>query len=823
MAEEVLLQKAVLDEAPLIQALLQFLEGLPGGGEGLLTFLARLAAEKCVLLPDGVSVTALGLRQVAMETPWSQEDLLRVDASCYERLRSLLLVDTQEYPLSLLEERQLLGARDFSTQARRCDTVHRSPGPDVSKASFQETVVEVSESSEGGRGSLAEEGLLGASELDSPIPGFEILGELGRGGMAVVYKARQINLDRIVALKVMDPALASHPDFITRFEREARAMASLSHSNVVAIHDRGQYQGRFYIVMEYVEGYSLRSVLEEVGGKLPVDWVLRVMLQVAVALSFAHGEGMVHRDIKPENILIDEEGVAKLSDFGLAVLNEEGSPKLTQTNTAMGTYHYMAPEQQTDAARADARADIYSFGVMLYEVITGSVPLGAWQPVAALVPDIDPRFDDLITRCLQPDRDRRPASIEEVLVALRSFQLGLEEVPQLENAVGEDSPAFPKAPPGDQAEVFLDHAHDHGDDLVKRLKEEHDREERAREELRRKQAEEDRDIGSGLYHIWTKRWKDLLEMMGISSRAATVGICAGVFLLLGGFQLLLPGPPLDKPVKAQKQGDTFAYFKDGKLRHLTEEQLHEEFRKEPVYEVDAPPEELYSEDVLADTTSVLRVEPTTAELEAAGVTRLTTETLVALSAEINPKDSKEVMQALKSKDSRMVMAALDLQRQGKIHYKAGFLKRVHEHSGDPRVKRLIVDMLVVQKDNKAAQKTLVGMISPEGPSSGYILAQMRQAELPVELSTQVKQGFLLKAALAREASATSLEAIRTIAAIEGSESEQLLLKLRSDRSAALSRMATAAWDFRVRLGLIPGKQALPRPPPEPPSDLDNPF
>ncbi|MBI3854179.1 MAG: serine/threonine protein kinase, partial [Planctomycetes bacterium] len=172
---------------------------------------------------------------------------------------------------------------------------------------------------------------------------YEIVETVGRGGMGVVYRARQTGLDRAVALKVLSPRLSSDPDLVGRFEREAKALARLSHPNIVAVHDCGVEGGTPYLVMEFVEGLSLRRLLAE--RRLPPEEALRIVPQLCDALEYAHGQGVVHRDIKPENILIDTNGQVKIADFGLAMVIGIGAPRLTQTNAVMGTPHYMAPEQ----------------------------------------------------------------------------------------------------------------------------------------------------------------------------------------------------------------------------------------------------------------------------------------------------------------------------------------------------------------------------------------------------------------------------------------------------------------------------------------------
>ena len=231
--------------------------------------------------------------------------------------------------------------------------------------------------------------------LSELFPQLEILKFVGKGGMGAVYKARQPVLDRFVAVKVLPPEFGRDPAFAERFTREARAMARLSHPNIVAIYDFGQTDGLFYFVMEYIDGANLRQTLQ--GGKLKPDEALAIVPQICDALQFAHDEGIVHRDIKPENVLIDNRGRVKIADFGLAKLlgEEQIEVTLTHTNQVLGTLRYMAPEQMQDTHAVDHRADIYSLGVVFYELLTGDVPMGHFDPPSKKV-QIDVRLDEVV-------------------------------------------------------------------------------------------------------------------------------------------------------------------------------------------------------------------------------------------------------------------------------------------------------------------------------------------------------------------------------------------------------------------------------------------
>ena len=251
------------------------------------------------------------------------------------------------------------------------------------------------------------------AELARRFPSFEILELLGHGGMGAVYKARQKSLDRLVALKIIKPEAAEDPDFAERFGREARALARLNHPNIVAVYDFGQAEGLFFFVMEYVDGANTRQLVAE--GQLSPAEALAIVPQICEALQFAHDEGVVHRDIKPENILIDTRGRVKIADFGLAKLLNvtENDFTLTGTHQIVGTPRYMAPEQMEGSHEVDHRADIYSLGVVFYEMLTGELPLGRFQPPSKKV-QVDVRLDEVVLRTLEKEPDRRYQKASEV-------------------------------------------------------------------------------------------------------------------------------------------------------------------------------------------------------------------------------------------------------------------------------------------------------------------------------------------------------------------------------------------------------------------------
>jgi serine/threonine protein kinase len=254
-------------------------------------------------------------------------------------------------------------------------------------------------------------------ELRDRFPQFEVMDLLGQGGMGAVYKAIQRSLDRVVALKIIPSDRTSDPQFAERFAREAKALARLNHQNIVTVHDFGQTDGFYYFVMEYVEGVNLREML--LAGHLDARQALEIVPHVCDALQYAHDEGIVHRDIKPENILIDKKGRVKIADFGLAKLMGRSSSvdSLTGTQQVMGTPRYMAPEQMEGSPEVDHRADIYSLGVVFYEMLTGELPLGRFAPPSRKV-RIDVRLDEVVLKTLEKEPEQRYQRASEMKTAI---------------------------------------------------------------------------------------------------------------------------------------------------------------------------------------------------------------------------------------------------------------------------------------------------------------------------------------------------------------------------------------------------------------------
>jgi len=256
-----------------------------------------------------------------------------------------------------------------------------------------------------------------AEALSGVFPQLEILALIGHGGMGAVYKARQTHLERFVAVKLLSAERGVDPAFVERFTREARALARLQHPQIVTLYDFGRTGSWLYLVMEYVEGANLRQLMAT--GRLDPAAALRLVAPLCDALVHAHAQGVVHRDLKPENILIDSQGQPKIADFGLAKLRCANGA-LTQTGDALGTLHYMSPEQVSGVGDIDHRADVYALGVILYEMLTGSLPLGRCVPPSQS--GSDPRLDEVVLRSLEREPDKRWQTVEELRHAVAQIQ-----------------------------------------------------------------------------------------------------------------------------------------------------------------------------------------------------------------------------------------------------------------------------------------------------------------------------------------------------------------------------------------------------------------
>ena len=258
------------------------------------------------------------------------------------------------------------------------------------------------------------------AESSPLIPGYELVELLGRGGMGEVWRARQVSLGRLVAVKILPAKFSADREFVARFEKEATALAALNHPGIVQIIDRGQAGQNYYFAMELVPGVNLRELLT--GRRLSTKEALRIVVQVARAIDYAHEQKVVHRDLKPENVLVDPRGHVKIADFGLAGMKDsERNIALTATAVAMGTVNYMAPEQRRDAKHVDHRADLYSLGVLLYELLTGELPLGRFKLPSEKVEGLPARIDELVASLLESEPELRPSRAFEVANALESL------------------------------------------------------------------------------------------------------------------------------------------------------------------------------------------------------------------------------------------------------------------------------------------------------------------------------------------------------------------------------------------------------------------
>lgn len=273
------------------------------------------------------------------------------------------------------------------------------------------------------------------SLVGQQVGNYEVLRELGRGGMGVVYRAHEASLNRPVALKVLAPQLASDPAFAQRFLREARAAAGLNHPNVVTVYAVGEHEGSPYIAMEYIRGESLADRIERTG-RLSVDEAVAITTAVAGALAAAHRQGLIHRDVKPQNIMLDDTGRPRLLDFGL-VKATEGNTALTETGVQLGTPQYMAPEQ-VQGKPVDGRTDIFALGVVLFEMLTGRAPFQASTPMAVMYqitheplpplrqvcPDVSPALAQLVTNMTAKSPTGRFMRAESVVEELRRVRDG---------------------------------------------------------------------------------------------------------------------------------------------------------------------------------------------------------------------------------------------------------------------------------------------------------------------------------------------------------------------------------------------------------------
>ncbi len=297
---------------------------------------------------------------------------------------------------------------------------------------------------------------MSAIEAGTVIDGrYRVSARLGSGGMADVYLAHDTLLGRQVALKLLHHRFAEDQEFVERFRREASSAAGLSHPNVVAVFDRGEWDGTYYIAMEYLPGRSLKAVVREHGPLSPSD-ATDIVVQILLAVRFAHRRGIIHRDIKPHNVILDEEGRAKVTDFGIA---RAGASDMTLTGSIMGTAQYLSPEQAQGHAVSET-SDLYAVGVVLYELLTGSVPFEGESAVTIALkqvsaeptppsqrnPEVTPALDAVVMRALAKDPLARFATADEFIAALQQAREGISPAP---------APAFNGVPPTQAAAAAL--------------------------------------------------------------------------------------------------------------------------------------------------------------------------------------------------------------------------------------------------------------------------------------------------------------------------------------------------------------------------------
>jgi eukaryotic-like serine/threonine-protein kinase len=280
---------------------------------------------------------------------------------------------------------------------------------------------------------------MSAVEAGTVVDGrYRAVSRLGSGGMADVYLAQDTLLGRQVALKLLHHRFAEDQEFVERFRREASSAAGLSHPNVVSVYDRGEWDGTYYIAMEYLPGRSLKAVVRE-HGPLESNDAIDITIQILLALRFAHRRGIIHRDIKPHNVILDEEGRAKVTDFGIA---RAGASDMTMTGSIMGTAQYLSPEQAQGHAVSET-SDLYAVGVVLYELLTGSVPFEGESAVTIALkqvsaqpippshrnPAVGPALDAVVMRALAKDPAGRFASADELIAALQQARVGIAPAP----------------------------------------------------------------------------------------------------------------------------------------------------------------------------------------------------------------------------------------------------------------------------------------------------------------------------------------------------------------------------------------------------------
>lgn len=263
---------------------------------------------------------------------------------------------------------------------------------------------------------------------------YVVTGKIGQGGIAEIYRGRQESLNRDVAIKILSPELSNEPDIVRRFELESMVIARLNHPNIVHVIDKGQAGNRCYFVMEYVDGTSMREVID--SDKINLKVKLEMIAQVCKALDYAHKNGVIHRDIKPANILIDRQGNPRVADFGIAQIVGRAETDMTAADVVMGTVAYMSPEQKISSTNVDQTTDIYAIGIIIYEIVIGKKPLGRFKMPSEVNPELNAAFDGIIEKCLADD----PACRYQTAVELKDALL--EAIGSLDHEHREPAPDF---------------------------------------------------------------------------------------------------------------------------------------------------------------------------------------------------------------------------------------------------------------------------------------------------------------------------------------------------------------------------------------------
>jgi serine/threonine-protein kinase len=263
------------------------------------------------------------------------------------------------------------------------------------------------------------------------IKDYEILDKIGQGGIAEIYRARQISLDRQVAIKIISAEMVGDADIVRRFDRESVVIANLNHPNIVHIIDKGIADGRYYFVMEYVDGKSFKEIINS------PDYTQRDKLEIIImalkGLDYAHKNGVIHRDVKPANILVDRHGNAMMADFGIAQILKKPDHEQTKSDVVMGTLAYMSPEQRESTASVDQTTDIFAIGIMIYEILVGRRPVGRFKLPSEINSNISTRYDHIVSKCLAEnpkDRYQTAVELKDEILNLISGRVKGEVVPK---------------------------------------------------------------------------------------------------------------------------------------------------------------------------------------------------------------------------------------------------------------------------------------------------------------------------------------------------------------------------------------------------------